>query len=214
MNLVVIAKAPLAGRSKTRLCPPCTPEEAALLAEAALADTLDVVVGASRRLQARPVLVLDGDAGPWLPEDMRVVPQRGDGLDERLAAAFDDVGGPAFLVGMDTPQITAPLVADAVERLQAPGVDAVLGPASDGGWWAIGLRRADPRVFLGVAMSTAVTCDEQRERLRSLSLATAELGVLRDVDVFDDALAVAAEAPHTRFASAVASVTDAQVRGA
>lgn len=213
MKLVVIAKAPLAGRSKTRLCPPCTPEDAALLAEAALADTLDVVIDASRRLRARPVLVLDGRAGPWLPEDVEVVPQRGGGLDERLAAAFDDVGGPAFLVGMDTPQITQGVVVDAVERLRAPGVDAVLGPATDGGWWAIGLRRADPRVFVGVTMSTAATCREQLERLRSLNLATDELGVMRDVDLFDDALAVAAEAPDTRFATAVASVIAAQVSG-
>lgn len=214
MNLIVIAKAPLAGRSKTRLCPPRTPEEAALIAEAALADTLGVVIDASRRLGARPVLVLDGDAGPWLPGGVRVVPQRGDGLDERLAAAFDDVGGPAFLVGMDTPQITIEVVVDAVERLLAPGVDAVLGPAADGGWWAIGLRHADRRVFVGVTMSTATTCREQRERLGSLGLAIAELGVMRDVDVFDDALAVAAEAPGTRFATAVASVTQAQVSGA
>ena len=63
-------------------------------------------------------------------------------------------------------------------------------------------------------MSTMTTGLDQRERLRSLELATEELGTMRDVDVFGDAPAVAAEAPHTRFASAVASVTDAQVSGA
>jgi glycosyltransferase A (GT-A) superfamily protein (DUF2064 family) len=101
MKLLVIAKAPEPGRSKTRLCPPCSPEQAAALAEAALTDTLRAV--AATPADER-VLVLDGTPGDWLPEGFRVVPQRGDGLDERLAAAFADAGGPALLIGMDTPQ--------------------------------------------------------------------------------------------------------------
>jgi len=93
--LVVIAKAPLPGRSKTRLCPPCTPHEAAALAEAALRDTLAAVLAAPVR--ARRVLVLDGEPGRWLPAGIEVIAQRGDGLGARLAAAFADVGGSAFL---------------------------------------------------------------------------------------------------------------------
>lgn len=84
-TLLVIAKSPAPGRVKTRLTPPCTPEQAAALAEAALADTLATLgrVPAGRRL-----LVLDGEAGSWLPPGWQVVPQRGGGLDVRLAAAF------------------------------------------------------------------------------------------------------------------------------
>src|SRR4051812_32643874 len=106
-TLIVIAKAPVAGRVKTRLCPPCTPGEAAALAEAALRDTLDA---ASRCRAARRVLALDGAPGAWLPPGFDVEPQRGDGLAERLAHAFAGVSGPAFLVGMDTPQLTPALL--------------------------------------------------------------------------------------------------------
>src|SRR5687767_10869590 len=102
-KILVIAKAPDAGGVKTRLCPPCTPVEAARIAEAALCDTLDAVVAVPG---AEAVVVLDGDVGPWLPDGMRVVTQRGDGLAERLANAFDDVGAPSVLIGMDTPQVT------------------------------------------------------------------------------------------------------------
>lgn len=103
VQLLVVAKAPRAGRSKTRLCPPCTPEEAAWLAEAALADTLAAVAATPVR---RRVLVLSGELGPWLPGGFEVLAQRGDGFDEPLAAAFVDAGTPALLVGMDTPQVT------------------------------------------------------------------------------------------------------------
>lgn len=209
--MLVIAKAPVPGRSKTRLCPPCSPAEATGLAEAALADTLHAVGEAGEILDARTVLILDGAPGPWLPPGFRVVEQRGGGLDERLAAAFDDVGGPALLVGMDTPQLTSPQIADAVLRLGEPGVDGVLGEAVDGGWWAIGLRRPDARVFLGVPMSSSHTCEAQRARLAALELTIAELPVLRDVDTFDDALAVAAQAPGTRFGAAVAGLALAKV---
>jgi uncharacterized protein len=206
MSLIVLAKAPRADHVKTRLCPPCSPEEAATLAHAALTDTMETVVAAAADVGARPVVALDGSPDLRLPWDVDVVPQRGRGLDERLVAAFADVGGPAFLVGMDTPQLTAETIVDAVRRLERDGVDAVLGEAVDGGWWAIGLRRPDARVFLGVPMSTAETYVAQRARLVELELRVERLPVLRDVDEIDDALAVAAEAPGTRFAAAVAEL--------
>src|SRR5204862_7452342 len=80
--LVVMAKEPLPGRVKTRLCPPLQPEQAAALAEAALADTLAAVAWTPAR---RRVLVLDGSPGPWLRPGFEVIEQRGDGLAERLA---------------------------------------------------------------------------------------------------------------------------------
>jgi uncharacterized protein len=198
---VVLAKAPRPGHSKTRLCPPCTPRDAAALARAALADTLDAVLATPA---ARHVLVLEGPVGDWLPPGVEVVAQRGSGLDERLAHAFADVGGPALLVGMDTPQVTPRDLARGLERLAAPEVDAVLGPAADGGYWAIGLREAQARAFLGVPMSTARTGRAQLARLRRLGLRVAALPALRDVDRIADARAVAALAPAGRFARALA----------
>ena len=200
MNLIVLAKAPLPGRSKTRLCPPCTPEEAALIAHVALAETLAAL---GRTDADRRVVVLDGRRGNWLPAGFDVVAQRGRGLDERIAAAFEDVGGPALLVGMDTPQLTPELLGDACAALTRDGVDAVLGEALDGGWWALGLRRPDQLALLGVPMSTRRTAQVQRDRLRSRGLALAELPRLRDVDRFSDALDVAAEIPASKFAITV-----------
>jgi uncharacterized protein len=201
--LLVIAKAPAPGRAKTRLTPPCTARQAAELATAALGDTLAAVARARRA--RRRVLVLDGSPGAWLPDGFRVIPQRGKGLAARLAAAFEDAGGPAFLVGMDTPQVTPELLADGLTALRRR--PAVLGPADDGGYWAIGLRRPDPRVFAGVPMSRATTGARQYERIRALGLGVERLPALRDVDDIDDALAVAALAPATRFAAALAART-------
>lgn len=202
-----MAKAPVAGRSKTRLCPPCTPAQAAELAEAALADTLHAVATlAGNGAGVRAVLALDGEPGEWLPPGFTVVAQRGRAFDERLANAWDDAGGPGFQIGMDTPQVTPAALDAALTTLDGPGTDAVLGRAPDGGWWGIGLRRPDRRAFLGIPMSTPGTGTAQLARLGSLGLTVAQLAEMRDVDRFDDALAVAAEAPGTRFAAAVASL--------
>jgi len=199
-QLLVIAKAPVAGRSKTRLCPPCSPAQAAGLAQAALDDTLAAV--ASTPGVRRRVLVLDGAPGPWLPQGFDVVAQRGEGLAERLAHAFDACGGPALLVGMDTPQLTPALLAAGLQALR-DGAESVLGLAPDGGYWAIGLQRPDPAVFDGVPMSESHTGAVQLERLRALGRDPVLLTALRDIDRIDDAFAVAADAPTTRFARAL-----------
>lgn len=199
--LVVIAKSPEPGRSKTRLCPPCTPAQAAMLAEAALRDTLAAVAAVPAR---RRLLALDGEPGPWLPRDFEVLEQRGDGLGERLGHALRAAGGPALVFGMDTPQLTTGAIAHASERLGRGDVGAVLGPALDGGYWTIGLREPDPAAFDGVPMSSDRTCDAQRRRLAELGLRVAMLPWMRDVDTIDDAHAVAAACPGSTFAAALA----------
>ena len=116
MQLLVLAKEPVPGRVKTRLCPPLdAARRRRASAQAALEDTLDVVraVPAERR-----VLVLDGR---YDAPGFDVVPQRGGPMDERLAAAFDDcAGSPALLVGMDTPQLTAALLLAGGDRAAQP----------------------------------------------------------------------------------------------
>jgi uncharacterized protein len=208
--LLVIAKEPIAGRAKTRMCPPCTPEQAARLAAAALGDTLRTV---ARTPAARRVLVFEGDARRWTPSGFEHIAQRGAGLAERLAAAFTDAGRPALLVGMDTPQLTPGLLLDGLAALTRPDVDAVLGPATDGGYWSIGL--ADPTlaqdVFAGIPMSEPTTCAAQRERLRTLGLRVHEQPALTDIDTFEDARAVAELAPRTLFARVLASERPARV---
>jgi rSAM/selenodomain-associated transferase 1 len=196
-TVIVLAKAPLPGRVKTRLTPPLNPGEAAALACAALEDTLEA---AAESRAERLVLALDGEPGEWLPPEFDVIAQRGDGQAERLAAAFDDVGGPALLIAMDTPQVTPELLDEGLARLSE---GAVIGPATDGGYWTIGLARPDARVFAGVPMSTRHTGAAQLARLTSLGLPTHHLPPLRDVDTFEDARSVAALAPDGRFATAL-----------
>ncbi|MGM7446060.1 TIGR04282 family arsenosugar biosynthesis glycosyltransferase, partial [Streptomyces tunisiensis] len=191
VTLLVIAKEPRPGRVKTRLTPPFTPEEAAALAEAALADTLDAVARTPAR---RRVLVLDGSPGPWLPAGVEVVPQCAGGLDERLAGAFAGCDGPALLIGMDTPQVTPELL-----TVDFTDCDAWFGPAADGGFWALGLAGPDPDLVRGVPMSTPHTGAAQRRRLDGLRVR--DLPLLRDVDTARDAAAVAGAAPDGRFAA-------------
>ncbi|MFB9835800.1 TIGR04282 family arsenosugar biosynthesis glycosyltransferase [Actinoallomurus acaciae] len=207
VTLIVIAKEPVPGRVKTRLIPPYTARQAALIAEAALADTLDTVAAAPA---TRRVVALAGRPGAWLPRGVEVIAQRGAGLDERLANAFADVGGPAVLIGMDTPQVTPGMLADASRRLN--DCDAVYGPAADGGFWLLGLREPAPHRLRGVPMSRPDTGVRQLERLEGLRVAT--LGTLRDVDTAGDAVRVAAQAPGTRFAAAVRAAEHAVHAGA
>jgi hypothetical protein len=206
VTVAVIAKVPEPGHVKTRLCPPCTPEEAARIAAAALADTVEAVraTGCARR-----VIALDGAATPAITGDLDVIRQRGDGLDERLAALFDDVGGPTLVLAMDTPQVMPALLESAVTRLRAG--DAALGLARDGGYWAIGLAHPDPACLVGVPMHDERTGAAQLARLRSRGLTVSLLPTLRDVDTFDDAQLVAREIPGSRFAHAVDMVTRAPV---
>ena len=126
-TLIVIAKAPVPGRVKTRLSPPFSAAESAALAEAALADTLHSVLAAA---SGQRILALDGTPGGWLPPGFAVIPQVQGGLDIRIAAAFAAAAhharGPALLIGMDTPQVGRKLL-----RPCWQGADALIGLASD-----------------------------------------------------------------------------------
>jgi uncharacterized protein len=199
-QLLVMAKAPIPGRVKTRLCPPCTPRQAALIAAAALWDTLDT---ADATPAARRVLVLDGCHR--VPPGWRVTAQHGEGLDERLTAAFLDTAVPdrwSLLIGMDTPQVTVELLETVAGGLAT--ADAVVGPALDGGWWALALRDPhDATALTGVPMSRATTCAATIDALRRRGLRVVCGPYLSDVDTADDAAAVAATAPNRRFAAAV-----------
>ncbi|MDQ1505828.1 MAG: uncharacterized protein QOD57_3555 [Actinomycetota bacterium] len=202
LHVIVVAKSPRAGRVKTRLCPPCTPEEAAEVAAAALADSLTAVAACAA---PRKVLALDGPPGPWLPPGFEVLPQRGDSFNERLTNAWADTGGPGLQIGMDTPQVTPGeldhLLAALDDRATGPARPAVLGHALDGGWWVIGWRRADPgAVFAGIPMSGPTTGLAQETRLRGVGFHILRADPKRDIDTVDDLVAVASAAPHLRTA--------------
>lgn len=198
VQLVVLAKQPLPGRVKTRLCPPLQPAQAAAVAGAALQDTL--TAGLAGPFAARTV-ALDGDPAGLVPAGWAVVDQGpGGGLDRRLAHVTTALLGrrgapPLLLIGMDTPQVTAAQLAEAALALRTSG--SVLGLAADGGWWAIGLTAPDPQVFLDVPMSLPTTGAAQQARMRERGLHPAALPVLRDIDLAADLHEVAAAMPPT-----------------
>jgi rSAM/selenodomain-associated transferase 1 len=216
-QVIVLAKAPVPGRVKTRLTPPFTPPEAAMLAEAALADTLEAAAGA---LFARHILAIDdGRAMPAalraeLPARFELIAQRGGGLDERIAAALGDAHArapvPAMLIGMDTPQVAPGMLETAAEPLTSGEADAVFGPAEDGGFWLLGLRQPDPHLVLGVPMSQPHTGRAQLDRLRQAGLRVRQLPELIDVDTVQDAHRVAREAPGSRFAAVLSLLSPQQ----
>ena len=205
-QVVIMAKAPVPGEVKTRLCPPLTHDQAAALATAALLDTMEAVRASQA---AHRVLALEGPLGSWLLPGFDVVAQRPGDFGAHLAGAIDDAWDrnplPVLVIGMDTPQVQGPdLDCAAAPLVRGPEDErfrAVLGPAEDGGYWAIGVRRPVAGLFDGVPMSTSRTGAAQLERLRALGVSCRLLDSLRDVDEIEDALAVAQLAPATRFAA-------------
>jgi glycosyltransferase A (GT-A) superfamily protein (DUF2064 family) len=218
--MLVLAKAPVAGRVKTRLGADIGMDRAADVAAAALLDTVAAcraAVGA-----ARCVLALDGELAHAVrgAELIRatvgwtIYPQRGDGLAERLVNAHLDVPGPGPVVqvGMDTPQLRADDLLAVIAAVDEH--PAVLGPADDGGWWVLGLRDAGSARALGtVAMSTSSTHDDTRRALLEGGLSVGAGVTLRDVDTVADAGLVAALAPGTNFARAWAGLSSAATDG-
>ena len=206
MHVTVIAKSPLPGQVKTRLSPPCTAEQAAEVAAAALADTLAAVDEVARNTGARRVLLLEGDRQEWMPTAFDVVAQRGGGLEERLRNGFLDLG-PSVIIGMETPHVAAAL-ADAVAAAHR-GVDSI-GLATDGGYWMIGLCAASAArahdLFDAMPMSRTHTGLAQLRRLHAHGRQVRLLPLARDLDTFDDLRAVAESGRHGRLATVAARV--------
>jgi hypothetical protein len=201
-RVLLVAKAPVPGRVKTRVAADVGMELAAELAAAALLDTLracEAAVGVDRCR-----LALDGDIddSPYAArlaaalEGWGVFAQRGDGLAERLAHSHLDLvaeeHSPVVQIGMDTPQVTASDLVGLIDQLADHEV--VLADAEDGGWWALGLT--DPRRaghLVGVPMSTPYTAALTRAAFEDAGLSVGHGPVLRDVDTLEDADAVAAD---------------------
>ncbi len=203
LHLTVIAKQPIAGKVKTRLCPPLTAEQAAQIAAACLRDTFEAVrVYTEQHSDVRPVALIEGDAGAWIPDDFDVVHQRGDCLGERLANGFDDLG-PGLIVGMDTPSAGRHFGAS-IDALRS-GRDAI-GMTHDGGYWGIGLAVPGRAVFDGVAMSTGHTGADQLARLRELGRDVTVLPTVHDLDRFDDIPSIVADLPGSHLASVAISL--------
>lgn len=215
MHVTVIAKSPVPGLVKSRLCPPCTHEQAAAIATAALAETFEALDLVRDVVDGAPVkrhLLLEGESQSWMPDRYVPVVQRGDGLDERLRNGFADLGAGA-IIGMDTPHV-AHLLDQALDWL-TQGYD-VLGPAEDGGYWMIGISEATlvhlDEVFRDIPMSDSTTGRVQLERLTDLGRRVEMLSAARDLDTFDDLVAVARSGRGGRLVELAAATVDAVAR--
>jgi hypothetical protein len=197
--IAVIAKECLPGRVKTRLQPDYTAHEAATIAAASLATTLAGVSGlpASRR-----ILYFDGAVVPSGAEDWEVIAQCGDALDERIAFLFDLVDEPMLLLGMDTPHFDPDILSGVFEAWG--DTDAWFGPATDGGFWALGMREPDGSLVRGVPMSTEKTGALQLLRLARAGMTVRLLPPLTDIDTAADLAAVVEVS--TRFRTALGSL--------
>lgn len=194
--VVLFAKHPSPGGVKTRLVPPLTPEQAAELYEAMLFDTLewaraltdlDLVLAYTPEIQR-------GYFEP-IAEDFTLLAQRGEGLAERMAAAFEDLfkaGHPAVIaVGTDHPHLDPLRVREAVERLA--DADLVLGPTPDGGYYLVGLRRPHRDLFVGLPMSEANLYEATIQVAEAKGLKVAALKEEYDLDYAADLERLAGE---------------------
>jgi uncharacterized protein len=190
---LIVAKAPVPGRVKTRLALAVGAPQAAALAQAMLLDTLD---GCRREIGNVGILCTCGDELAILAElagsGTPIVVQEGDGLGDALRTGVRHslgFGGCALLVSSDIPGVPAGALREAVCLLEE-GVDVVLGPGYDGGYWLIGVRELHPGLFEMIPWSTAGVLDATLARCRDLSLNARLLDRWRDIDTRDDVAAL------------------------
>ena len=189
--LGIMTKAPEAGRVKTRLSPPLTPNEAAELNRSFLSDIGQSIDEAGKTTTGRGVAVYTpvGKESVYdglFPESFRFVPQRGTDFGERLQFAGEDllqIGFDSFcLINSDSPMVSSLSFARAAELLGDSGDRVVLGPSEDGGYYLIGLKRMHPRLFQEIAWSTEKVFDQTVRRAEELRLEVKLLPTGLDVD--------------------------------
>lgn len=189
--LAIICKAPVSGESKTRLCPPLKPEEAAALSGCFIADVATSVAEVARRTKARGYAMItpagtEAAFAGLLPEEVLILPQRGPDLSARLIHATRDLlaAGHAgvCLINADGPTLPLGLLAEAVALLRDPGDRLVLVPAIDGGYALIGLKREEPSLFADIAWSTSQVLAQTLVRAARRGLPVSVLPPWYDVD--------------------------------
>lgn len=190
-RLLVFVKAPRPGLVKTRLVPSLGAAGAAS-AYAALVDALLTRLDTLRDVELwfTPPDRLDA-IRPWLRPGWGAQAQRegdlGDRLHHAFATAFAQGATRVVVIGSDCPEVAVPDIRTAWTRLET--ADVVLGPAADGGYWLIGLRRPQPELFRDIPWSTSDVLARTLERVAGQELRPALLRELRDVDTIEDWLA-------------------------
>src|SRR5438045_5834519 len=189
--LAVMTKAPQAGRVKTRLVPPLTPEEAAELNKCFLRDTAAAISNAAGSDIACGIAVYTpiGAESAYtdiLPTDFSLLPQRGDKFGERLYLALEDLFKCGFesvcLIDSDSPTVPAESFEQAVELLSTSEDCVVLGPSDDGGYYLIGMKKPHRQLFEKIDWSTERVLNQTMQRAIEIDLEVKLLPTGYDVD--------------------------------
>lgn len=185
-KLVVMAKYPAAGAAKTRLAAGIGTERAWRLAQAFVLDLRDRLGRLPSAIETWWAHWPPGAPFGQLVGSPHVFPQRGPDLGSRMFHAMERVRGgstgPVIVIGSDTPHLPLRAVEEADALLRAGGLDVVLGPATDGGYWLLGTRQPHPALFEDVPWSTGEVAAVTRARARRLGLSLAEVETATDVD--------------------------------
>jgi rSAM/selenodomain-associated transferase 1 len=190
--LVVMAKAPVPGKVKTRLTPPFTPQEAVELYKCFLQDRvremgrlsgIDLAV-AYTPADARDTFVqLSGNG-------FQLFAQKGEDLGRRLNNVFIEKLGQDYaavsIIDSDTPDLPCAIIEQSFQLLWAGETDTVFGPCDDGGYYLVGMRRPHPELFVDIPWSTAAVLDTTLLRAAELGIRTQLLPVWNDLDTFED----------------------------
>jgi rSAM/selenodomain-associated transferase 1 len=189
--MAVMAKAPRSGEVKTRLVPPLRADEAAILSTCFLKDITANFVAASRRVPVAGYIAFSPPGSEdvfraLVPREIQLLASRRIGLGHSLLDATEDllaIGyGASCLVNADSPTLPTSFLVEAAKALQAPGDRVVLGPASDGGYYLIGLKQPHRRLFEDIAWSTEQVFRQTVERAVSIGLDVVTLPLWYDVD--------------------------------
>lgn len=194
-GIAVMAKASVPGLTKTRLVPPLTHEQAAVLNTAFLQDVSGNMLLAAGRAAPHASIAAYAAYGPpgsaeffrrHLPQSLRLIeawlPSFGDCLHHTIAEIFARGHAAAVVLNADSPTLPTALLNETAEALAQPGDRAVLGPSTDGGYYLLGLKAAHRRMFEDIAWSTARVAEQTRERAREIGLDLQELPMWYDVD--------------------------------
>jgi uncharacterized protein len=190
-GMAIMAKASIPGRTKTRLVPPLTPDEATACNTAFVRDVADNILAAASQAPVAGYVAF-GPPGfehffrERLPDEIGLIeawyPSLGDALVSAIAQLLERGHRSAVVVNSDSPTLPPSLLLDAVEMLAQPGDRAVLGPAADGGYYLLGLKQEHPRLFQDISWSTEHVTRQTLERAAELDLPVHFLPPWYDVD--------------------------------
>ncbi len=190
--LLVVAKRPAPGHTKTRLTPPLSGEQASALYECFLRDTIDLIRAAGQHINLTPVLCYapegSEDYFAQLAPDFELLLQEGADLSERLHNAtthcLTNGYDQAFIMDSDSPSLPVENLVQAFTALER--ADVALGPTADGGYYGIGIKQPAPPLFLNVTMSTPTVSEDTLAQAKAEALSVEILPDCYDIDYIAD----------------------------